>query len=282
MKREEWSKWAFTSTLGLLFSYTFVFLAVLPIRYLRIVFGRKLFILSSILCFIGLISFGMWAWAFVHISLSLLIGFYRELEENHVSVFTSALLSIGTTVMASLVSFFSYSKITGRDTESVLGGYFASVIEQIQRSSHFQEINFESFLMYLPSGFIVSLMFILFISLIGVQSSSNYSQLKNFRLHDGFIWVFIFSLGLTFISIFGFKVSMIATNIFIVTLAAYFFQGLAVFTHFLDRCSIFGFWRFLAYLIVFLQMFFISGLGILDYWFDFRSKKSTALEGKNV
>lgn len=280
MKKEEWSKWAFTTALGLLLSYVCVFLAVLPIRYLRLVFGRKLFILSSILCFTGLVSFGMWAWAFVYMSPSLLIGFYRELEENRISIFMSAVLSIGTTVMAGLVSFFSYSKMTGRDTESILTGYFTPVMEQFQKSPHFQDMSFGNFLMYLPSGLIVGLMFVLFISLICVHGSSNYNQLKNFRLHDGLIWIFIFSLGLTFISISGPGVSVIATNVFIVTSAAYFFQGLAVFTHFLDRFSIFGFWRFLAYFMVFLQMFFISGLGVLDYWFDFRSGKSTMLKEK--
>ncbi len=282
MKKKEWSQWAFTSALGLLLSYIFVFLAVLPIRYLRLVFGRKLFILSSALCFAGLISYGLWAWAFIHISLSLLIGLYRELEENHVSTFVSAVLAIATTVMANLVSFFSYSKITGRDTESILLGYFTPLIKQLHKTPHFRETNLESFLTYLPSGLIISLMFILFISLAFVKSASNYNQLKNFRLPDGLIWVFIVSLGFAFISVSNPQASTIATNIFIITSAAYFFQGLAVFTHFLDRFSVFGFWRILAYFIVLLQMFFISGLGVLDFWFDFRSKKSTSLERKTL
>ncbi len=279
MKKEEWSKWAFTSALGLLLSYILVFLAVLPIRYLRLTFGRKLFILSSILCFAVLISYKLWAWAFIHMSLSLLIGFYRELEENHISIFVSAVLAIATTVMANLVSFFSYSKITNKDTESILIGYFTPLIKQLQKTPHFKEINFESFLTYLPSGLIISLMFVLFISLAFVQNSSSnhYNKLKNFRLPDGMIWVFIISLGLTFISVSSLQISIIATNVFIITSSAYFFQGLAVFTHLLDRFSIFGFWRFLAYFVVFLQMFFISGLGVLDYWLDFRNRKPTSL-----
>ena len=283
MKKEKWSQWAFTSALGLLLSYVFIFLAILPIRYLRLAFGRKLFILSLILCFTVLVSYGLWAWAFVHMSLSLLIGFYRELEENHISIFVSAVLAIATTVMANLVSFFLYSKITDRDTESILIGYFTPLMEQLQKTPHFQEINLESFLTYLPSGLVVSLMFVLFISLAFVQCSSNENnQLKNFRLPDGLIWVFIVSLSLTFISISNPQVSTIATNVFIITSAAYFFQGLAVFTYLLDRFSVSGFWRFLAYFIVFLQMFFISGLGVLDYWLDFRNKKSTSLEEKTL
>ena len=279
MKKKEWSQWIFTSALGLFLSYIFVFLAVLPIRYLRLTFGRKLFILSSILCFSCLISYGLWTWALIHMSLCLLIGFYRELEENHISIFVSAALAIATTIMANLVSFFSYSKMTNRDTESILTGYFTPLIKQLQKAPHFKEISLESFLTYLPSGLVISFMFILFISLAFVRNnSSDYrNQLKSFRLPDGLIWVFIFSLALTFISVSNPQISIIATNIFIITSAAYFFQGLAVFTYLLDRSSIFGFWRFLAYFIVCLQMFFISGLGVLDYWLDFRNRKPTSL-----
>ena len=60
-------------------------------------------------------------------------------------------------------------------------------------------------------------------------------------------------------------------NLLSVSLAAYFFQGLAVFSKGLDYLRIFGIWRLLAYFLIFFQMFiFISGLGILDFWFDFR------------
>ena len=137
MEKKEWSKWVLTSALGLLLSYTFVFLAVLPIRYLRLTFGRKLFILSSILCFSLLIVYELWAWALVYMTLSLLIGFYRELEENHISIFGSALLAIITTIMANLVSFFSYSKIINRDTESILAGYFAPVLKTTPKGPPF-------------------------------------------------------------------------------------------------------------------------------------------------
>ena len=278
MKKQEWGQWLFTSILALILSNVFVFLAVLPLRYLRLVFGRKLFILSSVFCCALLISFGMWSWVLAHVSLCLLIGFYRELEENQLSIFISAILSIGTTVMAGLVIFFSYSRITGLDTKNFLLSYFAPVLEQIQKKPHLKQINLDHLLLYFPSGLVVGLMFILFISLIGVQNSSNGQRLKNFRLPDGIIWVFIFSLALTFISLSNPTISIISGNVFIVTLGAYFFQGFAVFTHFLDRFSVFGFWRFLAYFIVFLQMLFVSGLGILDYWFDFRNRKPKTLK----
>ena len=282
-KKEDWSKLALTSALGLLLSNTFVFLAVLPIRHLRLIFGRWLFVLSSGLCLLGLSLCGLWAWAFIHLSLCLLIGFYRELEENQVSIFPSAVLAISTTTMASLMTFFTYLKITNQAVENVLIKNLNPFIEGMQQISRFQQTNINALLWYLPSILITILMILLFLSLsLCSQKLSHRNQLKDFRLPDALIWVFIASLAMTFISVGHGQVTIAATNVLIITGAAYFFQGIAVLTHFLDRFSILGFWRLLAYFIAFFQIFpFISGLGILDYWFDFRRKQTNPLKQKS-
>jgi len=138
----------------------------------------------------------------------------------------------------------------------------------------------QNFLWYLPSGLIITLMLILFVSLtlgrLPRQTKQNQSLLY-FKLPDWAIWFFIGGLGATFIPTQGSVLALSAMNVLVITLAAYFFQGLAVFTFFLDRFNIQGLWRLLAYFLVFFQMFvFISGLGILDYWFDFRSQPTSA------
>lgn len=274
MNKEYWSKLAFASILGLLLSYTFVFLAALPIRYLRLTFGRKAFLLSSTIGFIGLAAFGLLQWALVYLSLCLLIGFYRELEERKLSIFLASAIAIIITAATNLFAFFGYSQIKGINFYSLLTEKSEPLIAQLQQLPRFQEASLDNFLWYIPSAVVITLMMILFVSLTVSKGPGRIKQsveLRMFSLPEWAIWVFIGSLGATFIPITGQLISLISMNVLAITLAGYFFQGLAVFTYFLDRLSIFGFWRLLAFFLAFFQMFiFISGLGILDYWFDFR------------
>jgi hypothetical protein len=272
LKNNYWSKLAFTSALGLLLSYTFVLLAALPIRYLRLTFGRKAFLMSTTTGFAMLTAFGFLQWALVYLSLCLLIGLYRELEEKKFSIFIASCFAIGTTLFANFFALLSYTQLKKINLIEFLSLRTQPFLDQLKQVPRFQGTNLNQVLWYIPSGMIITLMVVIFVSLtISRRSKSNFVELKMFRLPDWTIWVFILSLGATFIPMSEKVVGLIAMNLLAISMAAYFFQGFAVFTHFLDRYSIFGFWRLLAYFLIFFQLFvFISGLGILDYWFDFR------------
>lgn len=272
-----------TSVLGVFLSYAFVFLAALPIRYLRLTFGRKIFLLSTTACASGLLVMGLWQWAIVYLSISSLIGFYRELEESRASVFASALTAISLTTLLSGMALFTYTTLSGTGVKSLLLEKATPILEQMQKVPRFQDASLQNFLWYLPSGLIITLMLILFVSLTLGRLPRQAKQKQNlvyFRLPDWAIWLFIGSLGATFIPTQGSVLALSAMNVLVITLAAYFFQGFAVCTFFLDRFNIRGLWRLLAYFLIFFQMFiFISGLGILDFWFDFRSQPTT---GKSI
>lgn len=282
MNRDKWGRLAFTSLLGLILSYTFVFLAALPIRYLRLKFGRTMFVVSSLLCFALLASFSLWQWALIYLSVCLLIGLYRELEEKEVPIFLAASLSIILTAGTNLLGFFAFTKVFSLNWHTYLINKASPFVAQLREVPQFKEATVSDILWYLPSGLIVTLMLMLFVSLTMSRVSNSKSlnlQLRGFSLPDPLIWVFIASLATTFIAPQRSFIPVVGANILAVTMAAYFFQGLAVFTHFLNRFRIYGFWRLLAYFLIFFQMFvFISGLGILDYWFDFRSETSNNLK----
>ncbi len=283
MKRDDWSKLALTSMLGVLLSYAFVFLAALPIRYLRLTFGRKTFLLTTTACASVLLAMGLWQWAVVYLSISSLIGFYRELEESRASIFASAIAAIGLTTFLSGMALLTYTTISGTGLKSLLLEKTMPILEQMQKVPRFQEASLQNFLWYLPSGLIITLMLILFVSLTLGRLPRQAKQKHNliyFRLPDWSIWLFIGSLGATFIPAQGSVLALSAMNVLVITLAAYFFQGLAVFTFFLNRLNVRGPWRLIAYFLIFFQMFiFVSGLGILDFWFDFRSQPA---DGKPI
>lgn len=274
MNREYWGKLAFTALLGLVLSYAFVFLAVLPIRYLRLSFGRNAFLATSGLSIVALAGFGLWQWSLMYLVLSALVGFYCELEDRKVSIFLASAATIVATLMTTAGIFLGYSKLTGIQLMAMFQQKAAPLVAQLHQIPRFKDATAESILWYMPSSVIIALMVVLFISItVGrVPNSKSYNQkLRMFRLPDWTMWVFIASLAATFLPATASTVALVGMNVLAVTLAAYFFHGLAVFTVFLDRMSINGFWRMLAYFLVFFQMFiFVSGLGILDYWFNFR------------
>ncbi len=274
MNKDSFKRLALSSVLGLVLSYTFVVLAVLPIRYLRLQFGRSVFWTVALMGSGSLLLFGFWQWAGVYLTLCLLIGSYRELEEKKLSLFTSSLLAISITLTGAMTLFFSFLKITKNDWQSFLLLKTKPLMDQFQQLPRFQGLSSETVIWYLPSGLIITLMMILFISLtISPTGKAQRKTLLRFKLPDFLIWAFIFGLGLAFIPAQQSLISFVGFNLLIITLAAYFFQGLAVFVCFLDRFEIHGFWRLLALFLIFFQMFlFVCGLGILDYWFDFRSQ----------
>lgn len=286
MKPNGWSRLALTSFLGLALSYAFVFLAALPIRYLRLTYGRGLFWTFTIGSIALLAAAGLWQWMMVHSILCFLIGFYRELEEQGYGIFPSSLMSLVFVGLLFTGSALSYASLSGANIKSLLKTQSAPLLAELKQMPRFQDMDLSEFVWFIPSGLVITLMLILFISLTltrAPHTQHTQQELRAFQLPDWTIWVFILSLGATFIPLNLDWLPTVAMNFLAVTLAAYFFQGLAVFTYFLDRLKIFGLWRVLAYFIVFFQMFiFISGLGILDYWFDFRSPNNGLLKKKTL
>ncbi len=285
MTHRYWSRLAVTSVLGVALSYAFLFLAALPIRYLRLTFGRKTFLLTTTVSLAALLGLGFWTMAVQYGSICLLIGFYRELEEKSVSIFLSAAVAVLATMGAYVFAIFGYAQLTNTNLPKFLAEEAKPLLIQIQQVPQFKEATLDSVLWYLPSMFVITMMFILFVSLTVTRVPMSRHQryaMRMFRLPDWTVWVFIGSLGAAFVQIGVDWLPLVAKNILVVTLAAYFFQGIAVFTYFLDRLRIFGLWRFLAYFLAFFQLFiFISGLGLLDYWFDFREPGVTATQHKS-
>ncbi|MCJ8277420.1 MAG: DUF2232 domain-containing protein [Bdellovibrionales bacterium] len=279
MRNNQWGKLAFTSVMGLVLSSTFVFLAALPIRYMRLNFGRWVFLATTLLGTGVLLSFEQWQWAMVYACLNLLIGSYRELEERSQGIFTSSLVSIVTTTTLFFGALFALARWQNMAISQLLSQHLEPMMVQLQQLPQFKEsVDMNKVIYFLPSGVVITLMLVTFVSLtfFGDYRTryQNLRKLKAFTLPDFMIWFFILGLGGSFALKEQPLLTTLSVNVFAVTLSAYFFQGLAVFSCLLDRFGIFGLWRVLAYLmVVLLQMFvFICGLGILDYWFDFRSQ----------
>ncbi len=103
------------------------------------------------------------------------------------------------------------------------------------------------------------------------------SPFKTWRLRDECIWLFIISALMTFLLKYAKFQSgyIIGLNLLIIISAVYLIGGLAITSFFFDKWKVFPFVKVLIYVLVFMQPIFlmlIIILGLVDFWFDFRSR----------
>ena len=130
-----------------------------------------------------------------------------------------------------------------------------------------------------PALLAISQTLIVIITMIAITGFARRGQLqlavgefREFRNTDHLVWFLIVS-GFAMLADIEI-VDKVALNILLVVCFAYFFQGLAVMTHFFTRFSVPAIGRFLFYTFLLLQPYLMAGvvvLGIFDIWGNFRS-----------
>jgi hypothetical protein len=99
------------------------------------------------------------------------------------------------------------------------------------------------------------------------------SQLADVRMPDVCIWIFIASLLFAFGGFGNKALHAVAVNAMNVTLVLFFFQGTAVTMRFFAKIRMGWFWQTVFMVLIVLHLFlFVSLVGLLDYWFDFRTR----------
>lgn len=109
----------------------------------------------------------------------------------------------------------------------------------------------------------------------GLAALELMGRFSEWVLPDQLVWLFIFSAGSFFLPDEGFRV--VGLNVFMVMLGIYFFQGLAIVTHFLESKAAPVFLWLIVFVLVFTQpvvMGVVAGLGLFDLWVDFRKFKT--------
>jgi hypothetical protein len=100
--------------------------------------------------------------------------------------------------------------------------------------------------------------------------------LKAFRVPIGFVWGVAIALFASFYNGMPYPVKMVGLNLLNVMILLYFFQGLAVFFHWLVLLKINGVLRIFLLVIFCFQFFlFLSLLGFFDIWLEFRKRKQS-------
>ena len=264
--------------------------AAFPLMPTRWVLGPKLFWGLNFAVGGSLLALGQYEWGGVFVVLTILLGSFTEFESRGDTLQSAAACSILVTLIVSAGLFGAIYSIYGSEIIQAIKTTFDSTfvsLNEMYNQRFGQELVSEEMVaaikMQAPSfvvmGLIVSLVFGLLgesrlLKLSGVRGGpKKFYKLNAFRLHDVFIWLFIFSLLGSFWQYENQAVKTVSANVLNVTVLLLFLQGLAVMSKFYQVFRIGTFWRvfWTVLLIVQLSMGIVI-LGLIDYWLDFRGR----------
>ncbi len=275
-------RYLFLLSLSTVLAPTTVLFGGLPMRVLWRGFGRRAYWAGLLAVSALMIASGGFSAGIMILSLAVLIGVYCEVEDHGSSTFSAGLVSI----LASLgvggiaVGGWLYQSHTGlmKELRAAVDPMTAQVA-QLNPSLH---VTTDSIVQGLPSGTLVMLMLTLSLAAIcepGLVSlfklrRANYlirAKLTQFQAPDFVVWILIGSAFAAFFKHGQAAVAYGATQALYVLATIYFFQGLAVVVQAFRAFRVSPFWQILWYTMIVLQLFlFVSVLGLVDYWLDFR------------
>lgn len=109
-------------------------------------------------------------------------------------------------------------------------------------------------------------------------------DLREWKAAEPVVWFFIGS-GFLYLLVPGETLKIVALNLFLVSLALYFFQGLSIVSYYFHHRKVPFFLRGLGYALLALEqimMLAVVGLGLFDLWMDFRGLKKKDLTPTQV
>lgn len=253
-----------------------------PLRILRLVMGRALFLVMAFGLSLVMFGLGLKPLAILFLFLTILVSFYSEFLEYQLNPIVSAGRAVMLTSLFGVASFCLWAAKSGKD-------WYARLLETLTNSvgnlPFFQSgfnIGVEDLLLQSPSLLVVLLLLASAILLImeprlrewaGLRDKMTSIYLKQFRLPDIFVWLTMASLLGSFIKTDMRWVQVVGTNILNICVVLYFFQGLTVFVALFDRLKMSVFWRTIWTVLLIVQLFVVVAVvGLVDYWMDFRHR----------
>lgn len=271
---------------------TFV-LGAPPLRLLRVRLGRLGFWIFGAAVATALYAAGGQSVGVGYFSLILLIGIYSELEDSGLSFMVSAFFTLLINSLLGAGAFALWVSRTGPKWSQQILGFLETVLKPLVELNPKIQINYYDLMLQLPSVILLLWMAALYLATLlesrlnGGESASRHgtetrAQLAEFRLPDPVIWVFILSLLGAFGGFVPPIVSAIAVNAMNVCLMLLFFQGIAVVAKFFASVRLGMFWQFLFMVLIVVHLFlFVSLLGLMDHWLDFRARLNKRPEELN-
>lgn len=261
-----------------------VILGAIPLRLLRIKVGGLKFMVLVSMAVVAFSLFKLYEMAVLYLAYSIMVTAFTYFEEKSCSLMKSGLLSVLITSGVLSVSFFAWFIQNQANWYAQVQSYLSSKMDQVAfTDTKITEEIYQSVIYQMPSGVIIILALGLFIALafekrlklsVGLKARPSF-KLTDFTVPDTMVWILIVSLALSFTSNTQVpkEVSVVATNLFYISMLCYFFQGMAVVQRYFELFKIGMFWRLLWLFILVSHIYsiiFVAVLGVADVWLNFR------------
>ncbi|MGE4131409.1 MAG: DUF2232 domain-containing protein [Bdellovibrionales bacterium] len=263
----------------LMTALTYVFGGV-PLKALRSRDGRGIYWLISLLITGLLLIMRVRGLGIAFFSLVILIGFFSELEDLGFGFLLSSFLALLMNTLIGAGAFALWVSATGPKWSGMVQSSLEMLLKPLTEINHAIQIDYSELMMQLPSIVIILWMGSLYLAVLMERrlkgaSGRMRAQLGELRLPDPVVWIFILALLGAFGG-FEFRgVHSVSLNALNVCFVLFFFQGIAVVSRFFSRIQMGSFWQavFMALIVIHLFLF-VSLLGLVDYWLDFRTRMS--------
>ena len=222
-----------------------------------------------------------------------IIGVYHEAEVKNISRFKSGVFAVASGFITTVIGVKFWLLM---NPQVNLLAQMTTAVEQLlaQTKKMGNEMPFDvaAVISQLPSALISTIIVFLAVALIyekrvsywfelNLDQTKTQASLLTFKVPDFLIWVTMFSLLASFINVGNKDINVIGSNILNVMMILYFWQGLAVTEVFFRSFKVFFLIRFFAYFILISQLFpILSGIGVIDFWVNFRDRFSKMTAAK--
>lgn len=215
------------------------------------------------------------------------LGFYSELEKRGVSWKKTSLIALLSGALFGILSYmFAVKGLLKIDLAEQLTAPILQTLKQINPD---ENISMDQIIQYMPGALIATLLCSLAVGFIfeskifqlfQFQREKTISGLKwlEFRLPDQFIWLSMFGFLFSLLkidnlvsSLVAEKIKIVAINVSIFSVVAFFLQGIAVFEYVTRFYRVGTFNKSLTYVLIFVWLAPAIGfMGLIDFWADFR------------
>lgn len=254
-------------------------LGAVPLMFLRREVGRVWFLIFNLALVSGLtLTKNPVLWIPYLIS-TLLVAFYFETE--HWGYFKSGFFSVLKTLALVFAGAFIYFRLQETSVLAWATTVVHEFVQSIQKVDPSIKIDPAGIVKQLPSILFTVLGVTMWLAILFDRKLRGVSRLfgpkedplLNIKLPDQLVWLAITTLLFSFVKTPIPALQEVALNLLNGILLLYFFQGLSIVAFAFTQFQLGPFIRALLYMVFVTQLFlFVSILGILDYWLNFREK----------
>lgn len=269
-------------------------LGAASLKVLRRKGGRAVFWSMSLVLAVVLAAVKMPILAAAFLSLVILIGVFSEFEDLGLGLNVSAFFALVINSLVGAGAFVFWMTSTGPRWSQIVLSTLETSLKPIVSLNPGVQIKYYDLMLQLPSVVVILWMGALYLAVLlegrleqddqaaQAQGQPMRQQLAELRLPDACVWIFIASLLGAFGHFGNALVEGLSANALNISFMLFFFQGIAVVTRFFEKMRLGMFWQVLFMILIVVHLFmFVSALGLMDYWLDFRARLAKRTEEFN-